>query len=128
MISFHGKTTSNHVVFRSEELRQMPLENLMKKKNKVPCGKHSETITLFCVDCREPLCVQCMAVSHRRCENVITVTDAMTSRTDVKDIMDRLESSLPYLVNIFILSLAAWIVLDPLFRGSNLPLRIFRAL
>jgi hypothetical protein len=70
----------------------MPLENLMKKKNKVPCGKHNETITLFCVDCREPLCVQCMAVSHRRCENVITVTDAMTSRTDVKDIMDRLES------------------------------------
>lgn len=91
-VHVHGKTTSNHVVFRSEELRQMPLENLMKKKNKVPCGKHNETITLFCVDCREPLCVQCMAVSHRRCENVITVTDAMTSRTDVKDIMDRLES------------------------------------
>lgn len=91
-VHIHGKTTSNHVVFRSEELRQIPLENLMKKKNKVPCGKHNETITLFCVDCREPLCVQCMAVSHRRCEHVITVADAMTSRTDVKDIMDRLEA------------------------------------
>lgn len=91
-VHIHGKTTSNHVVFQSEELRQIPLENLMKKKNKVPCGKHNETITLFCVDCREPLCVQCMAVSHRRCENVITVADAMTSRTDVKDILDRLES------------------------------------
>lgn len=91
-VHVHGKTTSNHVVFRSDELRLIPLENLMKKKNKVPCGKHNETITLFCVDCREPLCVQCMAVSHRRCENVITVADAMTSRTDVKDIMDRLDS------------------------------------
>ena len=31
-----------------------------------------------------------MAVSHRRCENVITVSDALTSRTDVNDVISRL--------------------------------------
>lgn len=89
-VHLHGKTTAGHSCLSIEEMRRIPLETLMKQKNKVPCMKHNELITLFCVDCREPLCVQCMAVSHRRCENVITVSDALTSRTDVNDVISRL--------------------------------------
>lgn len=91
-VHLHGKITSGHVVMSIEEMKKLPVEVVMKKKNKVPCIKHNEMITLFCVDCREPLCVQCMAVSHRRCENVITVADAMSSRSDVNDVMERLET------------------------------------
>lgn len=89
-VHLHGKTTAGHSCLAIAEMRKIPLETLMKQKNKVPCSKHSELITLFCVDCRDPLCVQCMAVSHRRCENVITVADALTSRTDVNDVISRL--------------------------------------
>ena len=89
-VHLHGKTTAGHSCLAIAEMRKIPLETLMKQKNKVPCSKHNELITLFCVDCREPLCVQCMAVSHRRCENVITVSDALTSRTDVNDVISRL--------------------------------------
>ncbi|XP_062594659.1 tripartite motif-containing protein 3-like [Saccostrea cucullata] len=89
-VHLHGKTTAGHSCLAIAEMRKIPLESLMKQKNKVPCSKHNELITLFCVDCREPLCVQCMAVSHRRCENVITVADALTSRADVNDVVTRL--------------------------------------
>ncbi|OWF47239.1 tripartite motif-containing protein 2-like [Mizuhopecten yessoensis] len=88
----HGKFTSGHVVIAVEDMRKMPLETIMKKNNKVPCMKHNEIITLYCVDCRDPLCVQCMAVSHRRCENVVTVNDAMSSSTDVNDVIVKLQN------------------------------------
>jgi len=91
-VHLHGKFTSNHVVVSVEEMRELPLETLMKKNSKVPCSKHNELITLYCVDCREPLCVQCMAVSHRRCDNVVTVTDALSSKTDVQEVMSKLQN------------------------------------
>ena len=91
-VHLHVKVTSTHSVVSLEEMKQLPLDVLMKKKNKVPCDRHGEFITLFCVDCKEPLCVQCMAVSHRRCENVITVADAMNSRSDVEDVVHKLQS------------------------------------
>lgn len=88
----HVKVTSSHSVSSLEEMRKMPLETIMRKKNKVNCDRHGENITLFCVDCKDPLCVQCMAVSHRRCENVITVADAATSQNDIDRIMETLRS------------------------------------
>lgn len=91
-VHLHGKVTSGHVVITMDDVLEMPLEEIMKKRNKVPCHKHGDFITLFCVDCREPLCVQCMSVSHRRCENVITVSDAMTSEFDVNDVVSRLKN------------------------------------
>ncbi|KAK3596454.1 hypothetical protein CHS0354_015926 [Potamilus streckersoni] len=91
-VHLHGKLTATHAVLKLDDLRRLPLESSMKKKNKTPCDVHGEFITLFCVDCREPLCVQCMAVSHRRCENVITVADAMRSRSDVSDVMSKLNT------------------------------------
>lgn len=91
-VHLHVKVTANHTVSSLEEMRKMPLETIMRKKNKVNCDKHGENITLFCVDCKDPLCVQCMAVSHRRCENVITVADAASTRTDIDSIMDTLRS------------------------------------
>lgn len=91
-VHLHVKVTSSHAVVSLEEMKQLPLEVLMKKKNKVPCDRHGEYITLFCVDCKDPLCVQCMAVSHRRCENVITVADAMNGRSDVDDVLLKLQS------------------------------------
>ena len=90
-VHLHGKMTSGHVVMSIDEMRKIPLENIMKQKSKVPCQKHNELITLFCVDCKDPLCVQCMAVAHRRCENVVTVADAMTSRMDLNDVITRLQ-------------------------------------
>lgn len=87
----HVKVTASHVVQSLEEMRQLPLESITRKKNKVNCDRHGEQISLFCVDCKEPLCVQCMAVSHRRCENVITVNDALATRKDVDNIMDTLK-------------------------------------
>ena len=87
----HVKVTSSHSLTSLEEMRTMPLEVLMRKKNKIQCSRHEEFITLFCVDCKDPLCVQCMAVSHRRCENVVTVNDAMTSRSDIDNVLDRLQ-------------------------------------
>lgn len=91
-VHLHVKVTSGHAVTPLEEMRKQPLEVVMRKKSKVNCDKHGENITLFCVDCKDPLCVQCMAVSHRRCENVVTVNDAVTSRTDVDKILDTLRS------------------------------------
>ncbi|XP_060556705.1 E3 ubiquitin-protein ligase TRIM45-like [Ruditapes philippinarum] len=91
-VHLHSKITSAHAVSSLEEMRKMPLETIMRKKNKVNCDRHGENITLFCVDCKDPLCVQCLAVSHRRCENVITVTDAATTRNDIDNIMETLRS------------------------------------
>lgn len=91
-VHLHVKVTSGHMMTSLEEMRKQPLEVIMRKKSKVNCDKHGENITLFCVDCKDPLCVQCMAVSHRRCENVITVNDAVTSRTDVDKILETLRS------------------------------------
>lgn len=91
-VHLHVKVTSTHSVTLLEDMRKMPLETIMRQKNKVNCDKHGENITLFCVDCKDPLCVQCMAVSHRRCEHVITVTDAATSNTDLDSIMETLRT------------------------------------
>ena len=91
-VHLHVKVTSNHMMTSLEDMRKQPLEVIMRKKSKVYCDKHGESITLFCVDCKDPLCVQCMAVSHRRCENVVTVNDAVTSRTDVDTILETLRS------------------------------------
>ena len=91
-VHLHVKVTSSHAVITLDEMRSIPLEVLVRKKNKIPCDKHGEFITLFCVDCKDPLCVQCMAVSHRRCENVVTVADAMNSRSDMDEIMTKLQS------------------------------------
>lgn len=90
-VHLHVKVTSSHTVVSLDEMKQLPLDVLMKKKNKIPCDRHGEIITLFCVDCKEPLCVQCMAVSHRRCENVMTIADAMSSRSDVDEIISKLQ-------------------------------------
>ncbi|KAL4228511.1 hypothetical protein ACF0H5_011559 [Mactra antiquata] len=91
-VHLHVKVTSSHSVMPLDEMRKMPLETIMRKKSKVNCDRHGESITLFCVDCKDPLCVQCMAVSHRRCENVITVSDAVTSQTDIDSIMATLKN------------------------------------
>lgn len=91
-VHLHVKVTSSHTMTPLEEMRKQPLEVIMRKKSKVNCDKHGENITLFCVDCKDPLCVQCMAVSHRRCENVVTVNDAVTSRSDIDKILETLRS------------------------------------
>lgn len=91
-VHLHVKVTASHSVVPLIEMRKMPLETIMRKKSKVNCDKHGESITLFCVDCKDPLCVQCMAVSHRRCENVITASDAVTSETDIDNIMATLKT------------------------------------
>ena len=91
-VHLHVKVTSSHTVVSLEEMRSIPLEVLVRKKNKIPCDRHGEFITLFCVDCKDPLCVQCMAVSHRRCENVITVADAMNTRSDMDEIVNKLQA------------------------------------
>jgi len=91
-VHLHVKVTSTHTMTLLEEMRKQPLEVILRKKSKVTCDRHGECITLFCVDCKDPLCVQCMAISHRRCENVITVSDAVTSKTDIDKILDTLRS------------------------------------
>ncbi|XP_052803098.1 tripartite motif-containing protein 45-like [Mya arenaria] len=91
-VHLHVKVTSSHTMTSLEEMRKQPLDLIMRKKSKVNCDRHGESITLFCVDCKDPLCVQCLAVSHRRCENVITVNDAVTSKTDIDNILETLRS------------------------------------
>ncbi|KAH3701663.1 E3 ubiquitin-protein ligase TRIM56-like [Dreissena polymorpha] len=91
-VHMHVKVTSSHLMTSLEEMKKQPLDVIMRKKSKVNCDRHGENISLFCVDCKDPLCVQCLAVSHRRCENVITVNDAVASRTDIDKILETLRS------------------------------------
>ena len=93
-VHLHGTPTADHVVTGLGEMRSLSLESVMKRKRDVPCSKHKgEIIKMYCVDCREPLCVQCSAISHRKCTNCVTVVDAMTTReSDIADLMTQLQT------------------------------------
>ena len=93
-VHLHGAATADHVVISLEEMQKLSLENVMKRKRPVPCCRHAgQTVTLYCVDCKDAACVQCVAVSHRKCDNCVTVSDAISAREeDMAELVIRLQS------------------------------------
>ncbi|KAK7106051.1 E3 ubiquitin-protein ligase TRIM56-like [Littorina saxatilis] len=93
-VHLHGSATADHTVISLDEMQKLSLESIMKRKRPVACSKHGgETITLYCVDCKEPACVQCVAVSHRKCDHCVTVNDAIsTNEQDMAEVVIRLQS------------------------------------
>lgn len=80
-VHLHATQTADHTVIGLEQLRHLSLDSVMKRQRPVPCRKHQgQTVTLYCVDCKEAACVQCVAVSHRQCINCVTTSDAMAAQ------------------------------------------------
>lgn len=91
-VHLYGRFTSDHVVSTLEEIRSLPLDYVMRSKRDIPCDKHpGEIIKMYCVDCKELLCVHCVALDHRKCQECMTVAEAVTAyEEDVQDTMTTL--------------------------------------
>ncbi|CAG5117557.1 unnamed protein product, partial [Candidula unifasciata] len=54
-----GKITRDHVIVAMSEIRQMSLEQLMRRNSSPKCSQHvEEVVKLYCLDCGLPVCVQ----------------------------------------------------------------------
>ncbi|GFR70455.1 E3 ubiquitin-protein ligase TRIM33, partial [Elysia marginata] len=93
-VHLSGKTTRDHTVVSLEELRKLSLASIMRRGVAQTCRKHpGETVRFYCMDCGVTVCVQCLTISHRKCENCVPLDDAMTSMGDaIADVMVRLQS------------------------------------
>ncbi|KAH9514920.1 hypothetical protein Btru_021369 [Bulinus truncatus] len=88
-----GKTTSDHTIISLDEFHKLSLENVMKKNVIEKCPKHEEDVKMYCVTCKEPVCVNCFATMHRKCENCVLVSEAVKSLdSDVAEVSLRLKS------------------------------------
>ncbi|CAL1544850.1 unnamed protein product [Lymnaea stagnalis] len=88
-----GKTTSDHMVLSLGELRKLSIENVMKRNVANKCVEHGEDIKMYCLNCREPVCVDCFAATHRKCENCVLVSEGVKSLDkDVAEVMVRLQN------------------------------------
>lgn len=71
------KACREHIVVSLKDMRVDPLNSLKNHKNELPCNRHKEkTLEFYCSDCKEVICSSCVAVQHRRCEQVETASDA----------------------------------------------------
>ncbi|XP_050416946.2 E3 ubiquitin-protein ligase TRIM71-like [Patella vulgata] len=93
-VHLHGKITSDHVVISLDEMRNLSLDAIMQRKRTVPCPQHEgELLNLYCPDCRQSLCVQCAAISHRKCNRCVTVADAMKfHEEEFEEVLVRLQA------------------------------------
>ncbi|KAK0057527.1 tripartite motif-containing protein 3 [Biomphalaria pfeifferi] len=88
-----GKTTSDHRVISLEDLHNLSLENVLKDNVLEKCVKHEEYVKMYCMNCKEPVCVECFATVHRKCDNCVLVSDAVkTLDADVAEVFLRLRS------------------------------------
>lgn len=88
-----NKSSSDHEV--------KPLSSISKKE-KFPkaftssCSVHtSEKIKLFCMDHDIPCCTMCISITHRKCDEIVTIEDAakiFCSTTEVDNLKQRLEN------------------------------------
>lgn len=72
------KACREHVVISLEDMRSNPMQSILSTRKDIPCSYHRDkVIEFYCVDCHVAICSSCVAVQHRRCEMVETVTDAV---------------------------------------------------
>lgn len=72
------KACREHVVISLEDMRSNPMQSILSTRKDIPCSYHRDKIIEFyCVDCHAAICSSCVAVQHRRCEMVETVSDAV---------------------------------------------------
>ncbi|RUS84045.1 hypothetical protein EGW08_008157 [Elysia chlorotica] len=93
-VHLSGKTTRDHTVMSLGELRKLSLASVMRRGVPQACRTHTgETVRFYCLDCRVPVCVQCLTRSHRKCERCLPLEQAMTSMDDaVADVIVRMRS------------------------------------
>ena len=72
------KACREHVVISLEDMRSNPMQSILSTRKEIPCSYHRDKmIEFYCVDCHAAICSSCVAVQHRRCEMVETVSDAV---------------------------------------------------
>lgn len=72
------KACREHVVISLADMRSNPMQSILSTRKEIPCSYHRDKmIEFYCVDCHAAICSSCVAVQHRRCEMVETVTDAV---------------------------------------------------
>ncbi|XP_071133539.1 E3 ubiquitin-protein ligase TRIM45-like [Mytilus edulis] len=74
------KATLGHKLVQIKDMRE---EKTVSLSGLVECNEHPQkTIEVYCVDHSKPCCTLCATVSHRKCEQVVTIDKVLCSIKD----------------------------------------------
>ncbi|XP_021352936.1 uncharacterized protein LOC110450040 [Mizuhopecten yessoensis] len=85
----HDFYIEGHTILTSKEVETDPTKTIIISTK---CESHEETMKLFCRDHEVVCCSTCVAVEHRKCDNVVTVKEQAKNLKERKQAMPILTS------------------------------------